>query len=203
MPGWLRLFDLIGGKPLKEEEDGPATRYRIMIGATLATTVFAALYGLAAGSTSLTLAIGDVFKMPMVMVLSALSAVPACLLCWKLSGGNNKATDFLMGLTTANLTASLVLAVMSPIVALYYHTSASVGGVLALGTAGLAMILGLASGVRAIRLRIPEEERRHATLPMVAMLGMQLAVLLQLVHVASPILPELTLFDYGIDGIVR
>lgn len=201
---WTRLFDLIGGRRLPEEDDGPAHRYQLMIGATLASALCAAMYGLAAGSTSTWLALSDVYKMPMVLILSALAAVPATLLAWKLFDAQHESSDILMGLATGNFTASLVLAVSAPIVALYYHTSGYLGGTIALCAAGLSVIVGVASGLRSVSWRVPEGVNPARYLvPVAVMTIFQLAVLVQLIHVASPILPEVTVFDGGMDAILE
>lgn len=198
-----RLFDLIGGRPLPEEEDGPATRAQIVLRALLASVLFAAVYGLAAGSTDLALALGNLYKLPMVIVLSALAAVPAALLTWKLAGGAQRSSDLVMGLAAGNLTGTLVLAVLAPVVALYYHTSGWLGGTLALAASGIALSVGFFTLIRAVVRRAPDGVPLPTlAAPLVVMIAMQLAVLVQLIYVASPILPEVTVFDAGMDGIV-
>lgn len=197
------LFNLAGGHTLEGEDDGPAKRARLLIQAALATVVFAAIYGVAAGSTDMTLAMSNIYKMPMVILLSALSAVPACLLTWKLVGAKHKASDLMMGLASANFTATLVLAVLAPVVALYYHTSGYLGGTLAMGTAALALVTGLVILVRAVFKRVPSSVRkREVALPMLVLVGIQLATLIQFIYIASPILPEITVFDGGMDALV-
>ncbi|MCB9741048.1 MAG: hypothetical protein H6741_17255 [Alphaproteobacteria bacterium] len=197
------LINLIGGQVLPEEEDGPATRLRLAVTATLASAFFAALYGLAAGSTDLSLALSNVYKMPMVIVLSALCAVPAGLLTWKLLGGRGHASSLLMSQAAGTMTGTLVLAALAPIVALYYHTSGYLGGTLALATGGLALAVGLAVHVRALAKRTPSGSGLAARGPAVVMMVVQMAAMIQFIHVASPILPELTVFDGGMDAIVR
>jgi hypothetical protein len=203
MKTWWKLFDLAGGKPLPEEEDGPAHRYQLITAALLASCGLAAVYGLAAGSTDAALAAANVYKMPMVVVLSALSAVPAALVAWKLTGAVHKATDLLMGLAAGNFTGALVLAVLAPVVALYYHTSDWLGGALALAAASLALLVGFLVMLRGVAARVPKDVSVPAmVMPVVVMVGMQLAVMVQLIHVASPILPEITVFDGGMDDVL-
>ncbi|MCB9762501.1 MAG: hypothetical protein H6739_22070 [Alphaproteobacteria bacterium] len=197
------LFNLIGGHILPEEDDGPATRVRLILLAGLATTVFAAIYGIAAGSTDLTLAFSNIYKLPMVILLSSLCAVPAGLLTWKLLGAKQRATDILMGQAAGNFTGTLVMAALSPIVALYYHTSGYLGGTLALGTCYLGLGVGLLILVRAVLRRAPEGLSRYEIgLPTAVLIAVQLAAMVQFIYIASPILPELTVFDGGMDAIV-
>ena len=197
------LFDLAGGHKVKGEDDGPATRTRIILLSGLASIVFAAIYGVAAGSTDMTLAMTNIYKMPMVVVLSSLSALPAGLLTWKLIGAKNRASDLVMGLASATFSGTLVLAVLAPLVALYYHTSGYLGGTLAMGAASLALLTGLVIMLRAVWTRVPKGTGLLSVgLPVAVIMGIQLATLLQFIYVASPILPEVTVFDGGADAIV-
>lgn len=203
MTTFAKLLDLAGGRPLPQEEDGPATRLRLMVGAGLASAVLTAIYGLAAGSTDLALALGNVFKVPMVVVLSALAAVPATMLTWKLTGAADRCSDLLMSLAAANLTGALVLAVLSPVVALYYHTSGWLGGVLAAGTCSVALLVAIVALVRGVRRRAPSDVGWPVrSVPVVVMVVMQLAVMVQLIHVVAPILPERTVLEDGMDGVL-
>ena len=68
MRRFLHLFELTSGRPLPEEEQGTASRMQIVIHATIASIFFGALYGLAAGSTDLGLALSNVYKIPMVVL---------------------------------------------------------------------------------------------------------------------------------------
>ena len=197
------LFDLAGGHKVKGEDDGPATRTRIILLAGLASIVFAAVYGVAAGSTDLSLALSNVYKMPMVVVLSALSALPAGLLTWKLIGARHSASDLVMGVASATFSGTLVLAVLAPLVALYYHTSGYLGGTLAMGAAGLSLLTGLAIMLRAVWVRVPKGTGLFSVgAPVAVIMAIQMATLLQFIYVASPILPEVTVFDGGADAIV-
>jgi hypothetical protein len=207
---FAHIFDLVGGRRLPEEEDGPAHRYRLMIGGVVATALCAAIYGAAAGTSwiahSETPWMGalDLVKLPMVLILSALAAVPASLLAWKLFDARHACTDLLMGLVTANLTAASVLAVSAPLVALYYLTTDFLGGTLAIGVACGAVIVGVLSGMRSIAWRVPEDVSVLRYAPVIAvMTGVQLLALVQLVALASPILPEMTVFDGGMDSILE
>ncbi len=203
MSAFTQLFDLASGRPLPEEADGPARRMQLVLRASAVSMLFAAVFGLAAGSTDAALAVANVYKLPMVIALSSLCAVPVGLLMWKLSDAPNRASDLLIGVATGNLTATLVLAALSPVVALYYHTSGSMGGPLAMGVIFLAVALGLFNVARSVQQRRPDNVRRgQIALPLAAIMAVQLASLVQFIHVASPILPEVTVFDGGVDAMV-
>jgi hypothetical protein len=189
------LFDLVGGRwPV--EEQGSAQRLQMAIRAAFAALGFAALYGVAAGSTDPVLALGNAWKLPMVVFLSTMVALPAGLLAWKLTGAARGASALVLGVAAGNFAATLVLASLSPLVALYYHSSAFWGGPLAMGTTVLALVVGMGSAGRLVL------RDGHARLPFGVLAGVQLLALLQFVHIASPILPETTVFDRGADALV-
>lgn len=201
------LFALVGGHVLPEEAEGPARRTRIVMLGLLAATGLAAAYGVAAGSTDAGLAFGNLWKVPMVVLLSSLFALPAALLTWRVTGTVGRASDLLIGLSSANLTGALVLFVLAPLVALYYHTSGWLGGVLAISATVLSVIVGAGVLVRAVWLRASAESRRPGAVlrlgAPVAVLGVvYLLTMSQLLFLASPILPEITVFDGGMDAVL-
>lgn len=204
MSRFLSLFDLASGKPLSREEEGTSHRMQIVVHATLATVVFAAIYGVAAGSTDLGLALGNIVKMPMVILLSAMTALPVGLVAWKLTGAPNRASDLVIGVAAGNFSAALVLATLAPLVALYYHSSGYLGGALALAVGALALVVGLFNVVRAVLNRAPGDLLRKGRvfLPLAALVCVELLSLVQFIHIASPILPEVTVFDGGMDAMV-
>jgi hypothetical protein len=203
MSQFASLFDLLNGKPVAAEEHGGAAAAQLIAQATLATVVFAAIYGVAAGSTDLALALGNAYKMPMVVLLSALVAVPVGLLTWKLTGSRARISSLLVGMSAGNFAAALVLAALAPLVALYYHTTGYLGGALALGVGGLAFLVGMVTVVRAVLSRAAVETGRWTVaLPLLVLCTTQTLALVQFIHVASPILPEVTVFDGGIDAMV-
>lgn len=197
------LLDLVSGTPPEGEVAGAARRVDLVLQAGLATVGLAAIYGLAAGSTELRLALENLYKVPMVILLSSLCALPAALLTWKLTAAPNKATDLLLGVASGNLAAALVLAALAPVVALYYHTSSWLGGTLALGVATLGTGVGMFTLARAVFSRAPEMASKIAVgLPLLVLMVTQIATLVQFIHVASPIIPEVTVFDGGADAML-
>lgn len=196
------LLNLITGRPVDEGE-GRSRRIQLMMTAGLLSLVFAAVWGLAVGSASLGLAVANVYKVPMIMLLAALFSVPAGLLALRVSGADYRASDLLISFVTAVFSGSLVLGVLSPLVALYYHTSAWAGPFLGMGSSFLALGVAGFVFVRAtLRRRKPQTEAGSLAVPTVVMVLMNAACLLQLVALASPILPEATIFEGGVDGVI-
>jgi uncharacterized membrane protein len=99
---------------------------------------------------------------------------------------------------------TLALAVTAPLVALYYHTSVWAGPYLAMGSAAIAIVVaGILFARGALRRAANEREKTVVMLPVLVTIGFQLATMLQLVALASPILPETTVFDTGVDVLAR
>lgn len=194
------LLDLICGKPLTDEDTGTYRRMQIIISALLTSLFFAALWGVAAGSRVPALAIANLYKVPMVVLMSTICALPAGLLTWKLAGAPGRATDLMIGFSGATFAGTLVLAVLSPIVALYYHSSLWAGPMLGQGSALLALAVGLVIFARFMFARRPGTgSRLLLVLPVTVLTLVQAATLIQLIALAAPILPERTIFSHGID----
>jgi hypothetical protein len=201
MGRFTQLLNLACGRSLAPEDDGRSRRLQLAASALLGSLVFAAVWGLAAGSSDSLLAISNLYKLPMVVLLSALAAIPAGLLTWKFSGADCRATDLVLSFCTAVFGGSLVLAVLSPLVALYYHSSAWAGPLLALASVLLAISTATFLFARGTWRRLPRSSRRATVLPAVAVFAVvHLASLLQLIALASPIIPEWTVFDGGVDA---
>ncbi len=200
------FLDLACGKRLTESEAGPARRLQIVAGSLLTAVFFAALWGVAAGSRSAPLAMANLYKVPMVVLISAVSAIPAGLLAWKLSGSPGRASDLLLSFASSIFGGTLILAVAAPLVALYYHSSLWAGPVLGQGSALLAIGVGALMFARSafgsVGTDRAEGRRRKLVIPVVTFAAVQLAMLLQLVALAAPILPERTIFSQGIDRAV-
>lgn len=197
------LLDLAGGTA-PSEQLSPARRRQLLAAAGLLSVAFAGVWGLAAGSGSLALAAANLYKVPMVVLLSALSAVPVALLANRLTGARMRSSDLLLGLAASVFAGTLVLAVLSPLVGVYYHTSTWAGPTLALGSAALATLASIGLFFRSV-LACSEGPSRisKVVLPVGSAVLMQVAVMVQLIALASPILPEETRFDGGIDQLVK
>jgi len=198
------LLNLACGRQALADDDSRAKRLQIVIGGMLASLLLSSLWGLAAGSGDLALALANVYKLPMVVLLSTLSALPAGLLAWKLVGARYRASELLASYSSGILSGTMVLAVLSPLVALYYHSSQWAGPVLAMGTVFLALIVASVIFIRGLVSRVKDEASKISyLLPIVVVLVMLLATLVQLIALASPILPELTVFDGGLDRMIQ
>jgi len=205
------LFQLVGGR-WPAEKQGSAERLQMAIRATGAAVVLAAGYGLAAGSTDLMLAAGNAWKVPMIVVLSGLTALPAGLLAFKVLGGEAGASKLVVSAAAGNFAATLVLAALAPLVALYYNSTTFLGAPLAMATCALAVGVGLFSAARLMhRMRVPAAptdddgshslpSRRIMAIPFLVLATTQLLALLQFTSLASPLLPEQTVFDKGADA---
>src|SRR5258707_15021947 len=124
----------------------------------------------------------------MVVLGPAVCAIPAGLLTWKLSGAQCRASDLPLGFTSGIFSGTLVLAVLAPIVALFYASSLWAGPMLAQGAIAVALLVGAAVFARGV-LKRAEGARRTVILPMVVLEVIQIASVLQLISLASPILP--------------
>ncbi len=196
----VTLLDIACGRPIPGADGGRARRIELMIVALLASLVFAAAWGAAAGSRSALLATANLYKVPMVVLLSCVFAAPAGLLAWRLCGAAIRGTDLALGFAGSVFGGTLVLAVLAPLVALYYHSSAWAGPMLGVGSAFLALGTGTIMFVRGVVRRLPAGGSVMAALiPAAVILAMQLATLLQLAAVVAPIFPERTPFSGGID----
>jgi hypothetical protein len=197
-----RLLDLACGRPLRPEDDGHARRLQLVISALLLSLVFALAWGVAIGVRVPALMMANTWKVPLVIFLSSAFAVPAGLLTWKLSDAKCRATDLLLGFSSGVFTGTLVLAVLGPIVALYYESSQWAGPVLAQIAISIALLTGTVVFSRGVLRRL-EGNRRGVVLPIAVFKIVQIATLLQLIALVSPILPEHTHVDRGIDGLAH
>jgi hypothetical protein len=196
----MTLLDIACGRPIPGADGGRARRIELMIVALLASLVFAAGWGAAAGSRNALLATANLYKVPMVVLLSCVFAAPAGLLAWRLSGAAMRGSDLALGFVGSVFGGTLVLAVLAPLVALYYHSSAWAGPMLGVGSAFVALATGTIMFFRGVLKRLPAGAPKAAAfVPALVILGMQLATLLQLASVVSPIFPERTPFSGGID----
>ena len=203
MPRISILWHLIGGHPLPEEEDGPAARTQIAVMAAFASALLAAFFGSALAGSDPTYIPANLIRMPLVILLASAAALPPALLAWRISGTERPVSDMALGLAAGTLTGTLVLAVLSPLVLLYGMTSAWLGPVLALGTAGAGVAVGLFTTCRAVRLRSADSPRSRLVIPPLAvMVAVHLLALTQLVSIAS-LMPESTFLDDGIEGIAE
>ncbi|NUP07812.1 MAG: hypothetical protein HOW73_17325 [Polyangiaceae bacterium] len=198
----VKLFDLI--RASRTFDELPKSRkLQLAAVSTLGALLCAAAWGAAAGSCVPWLAVANLVKLPIIVLLSAVAAAPIGLVAWKLLGDETRLTDLLFAHARSLLAGSLVLGTFVPLVALYYHSSRFAGPLLADGTALVSLALGGYVFVRlALRARCTSHIAVRLGVP-AAILLVQLAAMLQLVAMASPILPDPTMFRRGVDGLVE
>jgi hypothetical protein len=174
------------------------------IGALFIGLVLSSIWGIAAGSTSATLALANAYKVPMVILLSSLTALPAGLVALRMLNAPLTAHQLVNAFASAIFGGTLVLATLSPLVAIYYHTSAKAGLPLALGSVFVALATASLLFARNVVRRLANQPRRASSLFAVAVLvGLFLTALLQYVALASPIISAVTPFDHGFDSVFR
>lgn len=197
------LMDTVAGRTPDAAETS-ARRTQLITYAALSTIVLSAIWGLAAGSATGALGTANLYKVPAIVLLSGLSAIPAGLLVAYFTNASVRPSDLLLSYATSIFAGTLVLAVLSPLVAVYYHTSAWAGPVLGLGSAFLGISAGTVVFLRVCMKRVRDGQAgRGGTLASVATFtGVKLAMMLQLIAIMSPILPQTDAFDGGIDTLV-
>src|SRR5690606_32151059 len=186
----ITVFHLACGRAPAEADAAPARRAQLALAALFASLVMSALWGAAAGSAVPSLALTNLYKLPLIVVLAGIGAVPAGLLAWKLSGAEARARELLHGYALSMFLGTMVMLVLSPLVALYYHSSASVGPVVAIGSVLLAIVAGTLTFVRNVLRTISAERQAGPIVASVVLVGAFAATLWQLVAVLAPILPE-------------
>ncbi len=194
------ILDLACGRELPAEKKGAASRGTLAIAALFFALLLSSVWGAAVGSKVIPLAIANTYKLPIILLAALTAALPVALLSWKLGATPGRASRLVLPACVGLFSAALVLAVSSPILALYYHSSQWAGPLLAQGSVVAAIVVGLLTFVRALFVVCDEDTARLTlVLPICVLSGTHLAALLQLIALWSPLLPERTTFDQGID----
>lgn len=177
--------------------------------ALAAGLVLSAIWGVAAGSASASLAAANSIKVPLVILLSAITALPAGFVTLRLTNAKLTGGELAAAFASAIFGGTLVLATLAPLVAIYYHTSSKAGVPLALGSVFVALgtatlLFGRAVARRVMKNTGSETQGKLASLIAVAVLvAIFVAALMQYVAVAAPIIGEAgTRFDGGFDGLL-
>jgi hypothetical protein len=184
----------------------PLTRaHQVMltIAALMSGLVLSSLWGIAAGSSSPALALANAYKVPMVILLSALAALPAGLVALRFTNARLAVVDLISAFATSIFGGTLVLATLAPLVAVYYHTSMKVGVPLALGSVFVALATATLLFGRSVKRKVAGTPGRVASLvPVIILVTLFSAALMQFVALASPIISAATTFDGGIDSVL-
>jgi len=157
-----------------------ANQLVLTISAIVCALLLSSIWGIAAGSSSSALAIANSYKVPMVIFLSALT------------------TSF----ATSIFSGTLVLATLAPLVAIYYHTSSRAGVPLALGSVFVALGTATLLFARAVKRKLGDESRIASLIPVIILVALFSAALMQFVALAAPIIGQTgTVFDGGFDTV--
>jgi hypothetical protein len=171
--------------------------------AIVSALVLSSVWGLAAGSSSPELALADAYKVPMVILLSAVTALPAGLVALRLTSAKLAGSELASAFASSIFGGTLVLATLAPLVAIYYHTSAKAGVPLAMGSVFVALATASMLFARAVARRMEGVTggRGGSRLAVFVLVVIFLAALLQFVALASPIIGvHGTALEGGIDG---
>lgn len=181
-----------------------ANQLVMTISAIVCALLLSSIWGIAAGSSSSALAIANSYKVPMVIFLSALTALPAGLVALRLANARLAAMDLITSFATAIFSGTLVLATLAPLVAIYYHTSSRAGVPLALGSVFVALGTATLLFARAVKRKLGNESRMASLIPVIILVVLFSAALMQFVALASPIIGQAgTVFDGGFDTVFR
>src|ERR1043165_577010 len=190
-----QLMTLACGNPLAR----PTTRTHETMLAVLAIVsalVLASLWGVAAGSASASLAVANSYKVPMVILLSALTALPAGLVALRLTNAKLSAVELTSAFALAIFGGTLVLATLAPVVAIYYHTSSKAGVPVAMGSVFIALGTATLLFGRSVARRVLEKTgnatsgRAASLFAVVVLVTLFVAALVQYVALASPVIGE-------------
>jgi hypothetical protein len=197
-----QLFAFLGPHPFPAGEMSRARRLFLAALAFVSALGLAALWGLAAGSSTRHFALVNAVSVPLLLLVSSAAALPVGLLVFRLTVRDASASDLVLGHAGAVFGATLVLALLAPIVALYQCSSSWAGPIVALGSAFLGLGVGFALLLRGLAKLAPDARARRGMLVPVALLCLlQIAAMLQLASIAPPVMPERTAFGRGVDAV--
>lgn len=199
-----QLFVLLGPHPFSEADVSRARRLFLAALAFAAALALVALWGLAAGSTTGHVAIENAISVPLLLLVSSAAALPAGLLVFRLTIHDARVADLVLAYSAATFGASLVLALLAPLVALYQYSSVWAGPAMASGSAVIGLVTGFAFLMRGLAKLSPAPAlRRGMALPVGLVCALQIASVLQLAAIAPPVLPHRSVFGLGIDAIAH
>ena len=196
------ILSIAYGQGLPAEEEGRARRMQLAVGAMLLSLLLAMIWGVSAGSAAGKLAVSNAYKLPLIVIVSSLSALPAGMLAFKLSAAKGRASDLLLAFTSGVLAGTLVLAVLSPLVALYYNSSSWAGAWLGQGSIFVSLATGTFIFLRTVARQSKPGGRGGMFVSALVLLVVKVAMIVQLIALLSPILPERTVFDRGVDRVL-
>ena len=183
-------------------EPSVSTRYaQSLLHRASLTLAMAAVWGFAAGCARPMLALLNVYKVPMVLTLSVVVALPAVLVARRLLRIAVSPVVLLTAIVAGLERGALVLIAFAPLIAVYAYTSQWVSPVLAQWSAGFALLCGLGSLFSEL-VRLPGSKGALVVLSVVTAVVLGLSMV-QLISLATPVLPVHTVFGAGIDGMLH
>ncbi len=202
-------FQLIGNRTPAENQPDPASnltrtqRTLLVVVSLLAAIALSAIWGLAATSTTMSASLGNVIKIPTLLIGSGLAALPLVCVLWKLAGPTEtRLSAMLLAYATSLFGGTLVLAVSAPLVAIYQHSSTWAGPRIALASAVVAVVaFGFLFWRTLRRVAGPTVSLPKLALPAVALIVVQALALAQLASATTPVFRDRTSFGHGIDSL--
>ena len=91
------LLDFVGPKPVEIKDITRAKRYAVAIFGFLAALAAAAIWGVAAGTHEGHVALDNAARVPMLLGVASLVALPIGLLAWKLTTTLARGSDLVLG----------------------------------------------------------------------------------------------------------
>ena len=155
------------------------------------------LWGAAAACTQSDLMLANLIKVPMVLLLSVLTVLPIALYTRGVLGLDVRAV--LLAELGSITTSASILSVFAPLVALFVRTSGHGAQGLCIASATIAILIGGGAFLR--HLHATGNKKQRSLLLGLLLVAAQLLATLQLVALASPILPTPTVFATGVDGL--
>jgi len=196
------LIDIVGpGAEGPRPEMTRARRLWLATIAYLAALALAGAWGLAAGTQGAHVALDNVIKVPVLLVVSAVAALPAALVTFRLTSSQARPSSVVLAFASASFAGTLVMALLAPIVALYQQSSAWAGPRVALASAFVGVLVGVGVFTRVLCKTLPSGGRASAIVSSALLLALHGAALFQLASVVSPVFPTRTRFGAGVDAI--
>lgn len=182
----------------ENEEASPAKKLLATCMATLLALAAASLWGVIVGAGG-HLSLSNVLTVPMLLVGSAVAALPLAVFVLKLTTQRMRARDLLLAYSTGAFAGCTTLLLLAPLVAIYQQSSALVGTWVGPLSAFLAFGVGGLVGFRALW-KLRNGAFGSLVAPVAILVLVQAATLLQLASLANPLYGKRTPLGYGIDG---
>jgi len=184
--------------------EGKARRRALALFATGLALPLTALWGVAAGTVPGHIAVDNALEVPVLLVVSALAALPVGLFAVRLSSSATRGTEFVLAHSAAFFASAVVLALLAPIIGLFQHSSAWAGRAISIGSLVAGLAVGISILLRVLEKLVPDTAtRRSMWMPVVVMISLEGAALAQVASISSPIFAERTAMGQGVDGLHR